>query len=168
MKDQKVHTSELIINHHQEFVDLVSECYDFHQKIFNEDSTWSYAKYNFFSLAAPSPLARDLFDELRTLIPSDGKWMQCWINRHMSDEVLDWHNHDWDYHGYICIDPKETRTSFWDYSIVNEIGNIYIGPGHRQHKVCVDEEFDTPRLTLGFDITTHTAPPNEMLSLIPL
>ena len=76
MKDHKVHTSELILNNHKEFVDLVCECWDFHQNIFNEDSTWSYYKYNFFSLAAPNALAYELFVELRNLIPDDGKWMQ--------------------------------------------------------------------------------------------
>ena len=168
MKDHKVHTSDLIINHHQEFIDLVCDCHDFPQSLFKEDSTWSYSKYNFFTLAAPSPLAHALFVELKNIIPDDGKWMQCWINYHMQDEVLDWHNHDWDYHGYICIDPKETRTSFWDYTIVNEVGNIYIGPGHRQHKVCVNEDFDSPRITLGFDITTVMEPPTPILSLIPI
>ena len=168
MKDHKVHTSELILNNHKEFVDLVYECWDFHQNIFNEDSTWSYYKYNFFSLAAPNALAYELFVELRNLIPDDGKWMQSWINYHYPDQVLKWHNHDWDYHGYISIVPHNTSTRFADYEIKNEVGNIYIGPGHRQHEVVVNQRFDTPRITIGFDVTTHMAPPNNMLSLIPL
>jgi hypothetical protein len=101
--------------------------------------------------------------------------MQCWLNYHHSNEVLDWHNHAWDYHGYICIDPKKTRTVFREYEIVNQIGNIYIGPGNREHKVVVDEDYSSPRITLGFDIMVNNdneffklINPHDMFSLIPI
>ena len=179
--DYKIHKSELIIKHQSDFIDLINTSYDLHQRIFNEDSTWSYYKYNFFSLSAPSLLSYKLFVELKNLIneyiPNDDvKWMQCWMNYHYPDQVLEWHNHYWDYHGYISIDPKKTRTVFSDYEIKNEVGNIYIGPGYREHKVVVDEDFNTPRITLGFDISLELEDPKffrdtrtiDMLSLIPI
>jgi hypothetical protein len=98
--------------------------------------------------------------------------MQCWLNYHYPNEVLNWHNHHWDYHGYICIDPKNTRTVFKDYQIKNEVGNIYIGPGNREHIVVVDENYVSPRITLGFDVQVYEDGrdfvPNNSLSLIPL
>ena len=135
----------------------------------------SYSQYNFFALSSPSILFNNLFRELRNIIneyvPNEIKWMQSWLNYHYPNEVLDWHNHHWDYHGYICIDPKKTRTIFENYEVTNEVGNIYIGPGYRKHKVIVDEEYDNPRITLGFDVKvskTGNEQPNDMLSLIPI
>ena len=95
-------------------------------------------------------------------------WFQSWLNFHKPDQVLDWHDHNWPYHGYISIDPKGTRTVFKDYEVKNEIGNIYIGPGHRRHKVEVDEVYDGPRITLGFDIHTEPSKPFDQWSLLPL
>ena len=63
--DYKVHKSELIVKHQSEFIDLINTSYNLHQRIFNEDSTWSYYKYNFFSLSAPSLLSYKLFVELK-------------------------------------------------------------------------------------------------------
>ena len=171
--DYRVYKSELIIKHQSEFIDLIKESYDLHQRIFGEDSTWSYYKYNFFSLSAPSALSYRLFVELKNIINEyisgdDMRWMQCWINYHYPNQVLKWHNHEWDYHGYISIDPKETRTVFSDYEIKNEIGNIYIGPGDREHKVVVDENFNSPRITLGFDISLESEDINDTISLIPI
>lgn len=176
--DYKIHKSELIVDNQNEFVNLIDQAYDLHQEVMNgEDSTWSYYKYNFFTLTAPSQLSHKLFIELKNLIneyiPSDqSKWIQCWINYHYPRQVLNWHNHEWDYHGYISIDPKKSRTVFNDYEIENQVGNIYIGPGYREHKVVVDEDFDTPRITLGFDIYLNNPNEeedlNEMFSLIPI
>ena len=83
-------------------------------------------------------------------------------------QVLDWHGHDWPYHGYISVDPKKTDTVFETYRIKNELGNIYIGPGHRMHKVEVIHPFDTPRITLGFDITDEPDFPFDHFSLMPI
>ena len=66
------------------------------------------------------------------------------------------------------MSQKKTRTVFSDYEIKNEIGNIYIGPGDREHKVIVDENFDTPRITLGFDVSLETEDLNDTISLIPI
>lgn len=173
MSDYLLHKSKLIIDNQQKFIDELSHAHEIHQRIFqNQSSTWTYAQYNLFALTAPSPLFYDLFLELKTVINSyidvSPKWMQCWMNYHNQNEVLDWHNHEWPFHGYISIDPKQTRTVFREYEIVNEVGNIYIGPGGREHKVVVDSEYSSPRLTLGFDVQTEGSLPDSMLSLIPI
>ena len=95
-------------------------------------------------------------------------WFQSWLNFHSKDDVLDWHNHKWPYHGYICIDPKNSRTIFENYSIKNEIGNIYLGRGHRKHKVEVLEDYDDFRITIGFDICDESFEYLNGTSFIPL
>ena len=44
-------------------------------------------------------------------------WIQCWLNYHSDKQVLDWHDHKWLFHGYISIDPKDTKTIFENGSI---------------------------------------------------
>jgi len=172
--DYKIYTSQLIIDNQDEMVNHIHQSHSIHQKYFpGSDSTWTYKGYNFFGLTSPSIIFSELYSELRSIIheyvPDKYKWMQCWLNYHTPGQVLDWHDHHWDYHGYICIDPKDTKTVFEDYEIVNKVGNIYIGPGHRKHKVVVGEEFDEPRITLGFDVSvTPENQPNNLLSLIPI
>ena len=95
-------------------------------------------------------------------------WFQSWINYHKPNEVLDWHTHLWHAHGYMSLDPKETNTIFKNYTIKNEIGNIYIGPGYREHKVEVLNLFEGERVTLGFDVTIKPELPNGILSFIPI
>ena len=70
----------------------------------------------------------------------------------------------------MSIRPHYTTTTFGDYEVKNEIGNIYIGPGHRDHKVIVNKEWkdDMPRLTLGYDIITDVNIPDNQFSAIPL
>ena len=85
----------------------------------------------------------------------------------MPDEVLKWHNHEWDYHGYISVRPHNTVTVFEDREIKNEIGNVYIGPGNRYHEVKVIEEYDTPRITIGFDLTLTPTTASANIGLIP-
>ena len=88
--------------------------------------------------------------------------------------MLNWHDHKFDYHGYVSIDPKSSTTKFRDgrgplYEINNEVGNIYFGPGwERMHKVCVNEQYEGKRITLGFDIETRGDLPDDQFSLIPL
>ena len=86
----------------------------------------------------------------------------------MPDQVLKWHNHSWPCHGYISIDPKMTKTVFEGYEITNEVGNIYIGAGNRQHCVEVLEPFTAPRITIGFDVTDVPNIPGGIFSLIPI
>ena len=94
---------------------------------------------------------------------------------HKPDQVLNWHDHKFDYHGYVSIDPKDSITKFHDpntnvrYEIKNEVGNIYFGPGwDRKHKVCVNENYSGNRITLGYDIHTQPDLPDDQFSLIPL
>lgn len=195
MIDYCVLQSNVILEHQNHFI---RECYQVHDRfkqLFpNEDSTWGYRYYNIFAATSPSPIWYSLYKELRDTIrdftqDDSPMWIQAWLNFHESDKVLDWHGHDWPYHGYISIDPKGTRTVFkgtelvqspfrdtqevteihYDYEIKNEIGNIYIGPGHRLHRVEVDEEFtDSPRITIGFDVQTTPERPFDQWSLLPL
>ena len=138
-----------------------------------------YRFYNIFALTSPSPLFwllnRDLQTVVRTTLETDEPlWFQCWMNYHNPNNVLNWHDHKFDYHGYISIEPHNTTTEFRQdgeplYSIKNEVGNIYFGPGwDRQHRVVAHEEFETPRITLGFDIHTQSDLPDDQFSLIPL
>ena len=187
----KLHKSQLIINNQQEFIDEIYKAKVKHQYHYPEkDLTFSYNIYNTFGITSPSKLFYQLFEELKTLIlnhvNSEFVWLSCWINVHDGkgvEEILNWHEHNFPYHGYISINPHKTRTVFmeeWgddekvfpEFEIENEIGNIYIGPGHRQHKVFIDEEFDTPRVTLGFDVIDEDRASemeeNGLSSLIPL
>lgn len=157
--DWQVYESNLIIDNHKQFV---NDCYLIHDKFKkhypNKDSTWAYRMYNVFALSSPMPLWYSLYYELSKTIRNhidtlEPLWMQSWLNFHKEDEVLDWHNHKRPYHGYINIDPQNTTTDFKDYQIKNNIGDIYIGPGNKQHKVIVNEDFKSTRITLGFDVT---------------
>ena len=174
--DWQVHESELIKNNHEQFV---TDCYSIHdkfkQKYADTDSTSWHFSYNVFALASPMPLWYELYSVLRNTVReycgNQPLWFQSWLNFHKVDEVLDWHTHDWPYHGYIAIDPCKSTTVFEGYKIENKIGNIYIGPGDRAHKVRVDEEFDSTRITLGFDVTDNPnsiSSPEKHWSILPL
>ena len=52
----------------------------------------------------------------------------------------------------MSLDPKNTSTVFESYTIKNEVGKIYIGSSDRPHKVVVHEPYDTPRLTIAFNV----------------
>jgi hypothetical protein len=169
-----IYKSQLITNNHKQFIE---ECYFAYDKISNKlntkETTWTYREYNLFSIMSGSILFYKLFSELQKIIKAyhlkdSPLWMQSWLNFHKSNEVLDWHNHEWPFHGYISIDPKSTTTVFKEYEVKNEIGNIYIGPGNILHKVRVDEEYSSPRITIGFDVTDEAKLNNNMFSLIPI
>jgi hypothetical protein len=186
--DYQVHNSRLIVENHEQMVSHAIDCHGYYSKAIGGDSSWNYSKYNFFCLSSPSQLYHELFWELKSIINDfvpehKYRWMQCWLNCHHPSEVdenghvipLDWHTHEWDYHGYIAIDPKGTRTVFHEYEVVNQVGNIYIGPGYREHHVVVDKEYSTPRITLGFDIMVQDdddefrlVDPHDMFSLMPI
>lgn len=170
----RIYKSETIIKHQPEMLlELERALFIFKNEFPDKDPTWGYKFYNTFSATAPSLLFYKLFVELKTVIREYAGhdkplWLQSWINYHMPDEVLDWHDHLWPFHGYISIDPKMTRTVFDDYSITNKLGNIYIGPGNRRHKVEVLEKFYTPRITLGFDVKDTPGQTIGILSCIPI
>jgi len=158
--------------------------------ISDKGSTWDYTMYNVFSLTAGSVLFHQIYKELTFVIKDFLKeknsvlindynevsnvWVESWMNYHKQDEVLDWHDHLFDFHGYISVDPKDSTTEFENYSIKNKPGNIYIGPGNRKHRVVVDTPYTDTRITLGFDLklvkpslTNHDSL-SENLSFIPV
>lgn len=184
MNDYIIHQSEYIKNNINDIILHTHLAHQTFEKMFPDaNSTWSYDRYNIFSLAGPSSVFYNVFKELRSVIiqqlgTDNELWIQSWVNYMSYDELdrLDWHGHDFDYHGYISIDPKNTYTDFKDYAIDNKAGQIYFGPGHRLHKVVAREAYEGKRITLGFDIvatsntsfvkTTHL--PWNNLSFIPL
>ena len=143
---------------------LILDAYDAHKRFdaavsFNNvDSTRGYKYYNLFALTAGSTLFYKLHQQLTSaikLIIPDGRelWFQCWLNYHMPNEVLKRHCHiECVVHGYLSLDPKNTSTVFDSFAIKNEVGKIYIGPGLNFHEVVVHEPYDTPRLTIAFDV----------------
>lgn len=157
---------------------LIKDCYTVHsnfKRIFPDgDSTEYYKYYNVFCATAPDPVWYNIFTDLKSIIRefighNNPLWVQSWLNFHQENEVLDWHNHFWDYHGYISIDPKNSETEFRNYTIKNIPGNIYIGPGNREHRVVVKRSYsDGPRITLGFDIKDNPSNIYNQMSLIPI
>ena len=41
---------------------------------------------------------------------------------------------------------------FEDFEVDNEVGKLYIGKPYMKHKVVIEEEFDSPRITIAFDV----------------
>ena len=182
MNDYTLYQSKFILDNQLDIIEDLRVAHRLFENLFpNKDSTWTYNCYNIFSLTAPSTNFYQIYLELRNLIRGDlgdsrPLWIQAWLNYHKVNEVLDWHNHDFEYHGYISIDPKNTKTVFENYSIENKIGQIYFAPGYRQHKVEVVEPFEGERITIGFDVVTipthpmvtYTERPWVNMSFIPL
>ena len=162
-----VYQSDFIVNNLDNIQEDLRVAHNNFKKLFPEESsTWSYTKYNIFALTAPSSTFYQIYKELRNVIRNDlgdtrPLWFEAWINYHRPDEVLDWHHHDFEYHGYIAIDPKNTRTVFEKYAIDNKPGQIYFGPGNRLHKVEVLEPYEGFRTTIGFDV--HILPEHPMI-----
>lgn len=164
--------SKLIEKNLQEFEGIL----DFARFKFNDlyghtDFTKAYSTYNVFALTSTDSLMYELFKELqlrvRSVLGDQPLWMQCWMNHHSQNQVLDWHNHDWPWHGYIAVDPKKTNTVFEDFTVENKPAQIYFGEGHKKHKVEVLEPYDGHRITLGFDITNKPGERSRYVSFIP-
>ena len=165
--DHRLYKSQVVIDNQRVMINILNNCISF---LGDEDPTWTYHRYNVFGLTSPTRVFYDLFKELRGFVydyTDDDLWIQSWVNYHMPDQVLKWHNHQWPIHGYISILPHNTKTVFENYEIKNEIGNVYIGPGGRFHEVQVIEPFDTPRITIGFDVTDRPPQANANLGMIP-
>jgi hypothetical protein len=167
--DYKLFQSSYIATNQQAFIDQCEQI----KLLFNgEDTTANYYKYNLFAATAGSTHFYNLFKELRDIIrkeiPDKPLWFQAWVNLHTENNVLDWHNHAWDYHGYISIDPKDTATEFKDYIITNKVGQIYFGPGGRLHRVNVVTPYVGDRITIGYDITTEPIMDTGCAGLFPL
>jgi hypothetical protein len=160
-------TSNTILNNKNTFVE---ECYGVKERLDYlgiQDTTWDYSKYNIFTQTSGSELFWNLYKEIcvdvRKYAGGGPLWMQAWMNFHKSDQVLDWHNHEWEFHGYVSIDPKNSKTVFENWEVQNKIGNIYIGPGHHKHKVEVLEPYDDYRITIGLDFYREPIPCNNIL-----
>ena len=174
----KIYKSSTIITNHKQMIEKIFDRHPFlyetylRHSLLAKDSTWLYKMYNTFCLMSLSKDFHDLFRELNEVIKLNIQdqhiWFQSWLNFHNENEVLDWHNHEAPIHGYICIDPKKSKTIFESvqtgptgtvtgptYEVVNELGNIYIGPGRRKHKVEVLESYPGKRITLGFDVHNY-------------
>lgn len=155
----ELHRSELIVAHEAAFVDGAKFALGKFDLLFpNKSSTWTFQSYNTFALTAGIPVYHRLYHELMAVIRGfaghgDPLWFQSWINFHRPEEVLKWHGHrNCVYHGYISIRPHRTKTVFEAYEIANEVGNLYITRQVLKHKVEVVEPFDSPRITIAFDV----------------
>lgn len=144
------------------YIQFVEDSHIAHQRFLfhypNKSSTWLYNYYNIMCLSLGSVLYYRLFKKLSSLIRSYSKtkeplWLQSWLNFHNNKTLLDWHNHtDCSFHGFVCIDPKNTITEFENFKIENKVGNVYLGPSNLNHRVVSLEPFESQRITLGFDV----------------
>jgi hypothetical protein len=141
------------------------------------DTTKAYIYYNIFGVSSPSKHLYVIYKKIRDLVrdkfPNEMIWMQSWLNCHDYDEVLGWHNHSSSWHGYISIEPQDTITEFENWTIENECGNIYFGPGKHIHRVVNKSNYSGKRITIGFDIMlekdyTGMVLPTENFGAIPL
>jgi hypothetical protein len=168
MTDYTLYQSDYIANNQDLIFEDINRAHNLFRELFpNQDSTWTYDKYNVFALTSPSTAFYKIYTELRNLVRGhlgDDRplWFQAWLNYHQQPELLNWHEHAFEYHGYIAIDPKNTKTVFKDYEILNRAGQIYFGPGYRQHMVEAITPFQGVRTTIGFDIIT--LPTNDIIS----
>jgi len=170
-----IYQSDYIVEHLEEIRESCEQAVERINNLINTgeeqtDVTWFYQRYNIFSVRTGDIHFYNIFKELVEAISTyfkdmqvedDGQvWMQSWLNHHKQNEVLGKHDHASPVHGYICLDPKTTKTVFYDntvesnvlYELKNVPGQIYIGPGKRDHAVINTDDYDGYRLTMGFDI----------------
>tara|TARA_B100001250_G_scaffold302124_1_gene263828 strand:- start:1660 stop:2172 length:513 start_codon:yes stop_codon:yes gene_type:complete len=164
----KLYKSQVVLDNQRVMINILNNAIPLLE---GEDTTWTYHRYNIFGLTSPTRVFYELYNELRGFCyeytGADQLWMQSWVNYHMPDKVLTRHNHTWPVHGYISIRPHKTKTVFDGFEIDNEIGNVYIGPGLLHHHVEVLEDYDTPRITIGFDLLTDPTSLSGNIGLIP-
>lgn len=162
--DYQLYEIDIVANNQKLFIDQCNALHKiFKAKFEDENSTVAYQKYNIFTLSCSSQpfyyLWKTIQKCIRDYVGDDRPlWMSGWLNFHQSNEVLDWHNHKKSVcHGYVSIDPKNTKTIFSTgetiYEISNKCGMLYLGPSERLHKVHVNENFDGHRITIGFDVS---------------
>jgi hypothetical protein len=171
MENYKVYKSDLIINNPLVAKQNCIVAQDLLATMF-EDSTWSYEKYNLFNITSSSMFFYTLYKEIRDAVfdfvgGDKPLWMNCWLNSHKRNAVLDWHGHAAPYHGFVVIDTHDegiakeygierivSTTKFHNYDIHNELGNIYIGKGLFDHKVEVSTPYTGYRHTIAFNVMT--------------
>ena len=163
----EVYKEDVVVNKQDKFIE---QLLDFHHN--TQYRTDNFHEYNIFTEVTTDEMY-DLYSALkaviRTQIPASRLWMQAWVNVHKQGESLDWHHHNFAWHGYISIDPKNTTTEFHHWSIDNEIGNIYFGPGgaSHTHRVKVNEAYDDYRITIGYDVqTSATQSHNKFIPIL--
>lgn len=174
---------DLIKNNQKDFIICLDNSLVKFQKMFGNDlasnlmSPLSYQRayfmYNIFTLSSTNILMYQLFNQLksdiRAAIGDDRPlWLQSWLNYHKDTDVLNWHNHFWKWHGYICIEPKKTNTVFENWTVENTPGLVYFGHGYVNHKVDVLEKYEGYRITLGYDVTDEINHNNDVVGLIPI
>ena len=106
--------SVIIDNQELMIRDLLISRENFKRHFPDKDSTWGYHYYNIFVTTAPSPVFYELYKELNKVIRGyigDDRplWMQSWLNFHMSNEVLGWHNHEWSHHGILVLIQRKQK-----------------------------------------------------------
>lgn len=161
LEKYKTYESKVILDNYEMFLQHTDLVYN---KITSElntsETTWTYNKYNVFSFSSTSHLYYDFYKELsnvlRDYIGKDLRiWMEAWLNYHKYEDLksLSWHAHEYLFHGYVCIDPKNTVTQFKGFEIQNKPGQIYIGLGQAgmEHNVKAFEPYEGYRSTLAFD-----------------
>jgi hypothetical protein len=155
----KIWRSSEIVENKEEFISQIESSRNSLMAIYPDiDSTWGYNVYNIFAVSAGYEMFYNLYKDLQFIVrdymqTEEPLWMQSWANYQYENDLLDWHAHfDWDCHGYISIDPKNSITMFEGFEIINEVGNIYIGPSDVQHKVYSKNQYDGRRITCGYDI----------------
>ena len=172
MNDYKIYKSKTVLENHSEFV---FECVKLNKEIRENYSvgdgystTWEYGRYNIFNLRRGNKLFDALREELVDIIKENcvgvGEcWVQSWLNFDTYDTVeknLLLHDHQLPVHGYISVDPKNTKTNFpyAGFEVVNEVGKIYIGPGRAEetekwkHEVINTSKYGGTRITIAFDV----------------
>lgn len=181
--EYKTYSSKVIEKNHKDIIEICSLLYkEIKNQINSDDTTWTYKKYNLFTVSSCNGIFYDLFKELSHIIKDfigdsfneKRFWIQAWLNYHEGGSVeksLNVHGHGTEYHGYISIDPKDTTTIFNNgLKIKNEIGKIYIGPGSGsqsyklpysqvdrsfEHYVKINKPYDGTRITIGFNIASE-------------
>lgn len=155
----RLYSSSFIQDNHKA---IVEDCYKakdrFDENFKNQSTTFTYQYYNIFSLTSGSIYFNQILKDLSKIVKTflnikKDLWFQSWMNLHSPEEVLDWHKHEDSLcHGFIAIEPFDSKTIFKNYEIHNKIGNIYIGESNKDHKVIVNKPFKNKRITVAFDI----------------
>ena len=85
MSDYFIYQSEYIQNNISDIIMHTELAHQTFEKLFpGTDSTWSYDRYNIFSLAGPSSVFYNVFKELQSVITqqlgTDNElWIQSWV-----------------------------------------------------------------------------------------
>ena len=151
--DRLLESSERVRDHLVTYLNMVEG---------DKTTTWKYSEYNFWTHAMQEdPLFIKVWEELLEVIkecsPKEAKyaWVQSWLNFDSHDSVesnLHHHAHNCAIHGYVAINPQDTKTVFDEWEIDNEVGNIYCGLGKWMHHVENKGYYSEPRVTIGYDV----------------